>query len=231
MSDTFGGMCRNPLLDVFSMISKEILQCVEDMHLAVQEGKMSLDAQVRAYDLVEKLLDLPDGGTVGPADVFSDTVATWCSCLGPAEEFCAEYARCASDLESVYDEDALLSESASRLESYRKELEQAHKHSLDAADLHQCAKSTFEIWQRGGLFARQRALRTLRSKAGFRLETERIGNYVAKTFDLMNEANAEYARAQQRLFKADASYKVKPGLYARLADVLSTVRFDSRTEG
>ena len=65
------------------MISKEILQCTEDMRLALQEGKISLDSQTRAYDLLEKLLDLLDGGVS----------AAWCSCLGPAEEFCAEYYR------------------------------------------------------------------------------------------------------------------------------------------
>lgn len=202
------------------MISKEILQCTEDMRLAVQEGKISLDSQTRAYDLLEKLLDLLDGGVS----------AAWCSSLGPAEEFCAEYYRNASGLTFAYDEVALMEEAVVRLEPYKKELERAQKHSSEAADLHQCAKTTFEIWQHGGLFARRRALRTLRSKAGFRLEAERMGNYVAKTFDLMNEANVEFARAQQRLFMSDASYKIKPGLYARLAEVLSTARFDSRVE-
>ena len=56
--------------------------------------------------------------------------------------------------------------------------------------------------------------------AGFRLESDRIGNYVAKTFDLMNEANAECARAQQALFAANATYKIKSGIYSKIAAVL-----------
>lgn len=205
------------------MITKDLIQCTEDMRLAAQCGKISLDAQIRAYDLLEKILDLPEGGTVGPADMYSDTVATWCSSLGPAEEFCAEYERLATSLEKAFDEEALRAEAAKCLEPFSRNLEEAANRAEESVKLHECAKETFEIWQKGGLFARQRALRTLRSLAGFRLESDRIGNYVAKTFDLMNEARKAFADAQQAMFAADVSYKIKPGVYSRLASVLTSV--------
>ena len=202
------------------MISKELVQCTEDMRQSAQTGRISLDACVRAYDLLEKIMDLPEGGTVGPADVYSDTVATWCSFLGPAEEFCAEYKRLAAVLETAYDSQTLMAEVQERLKPLEKALEDAALLSAERTTLHQCAKATFEIWQSGGFFARQSALRKLRSLAGFRLESNRIGNYVAKTFDLMNEAQSAYARAQQILFSSNVSYKIKPGLYARIASAL-----------
>ena len=202
------------------MISKELVQCTEDMRQSAQDARISLDACVRAYDLLEKIMDLPEGGTVGPADVYSDTVATWCSSLGPAEEFCAEYKRLAAVLETAYDSQALMAEVQERLKPLEKALEDAALLSAERTTLHQCAKATFEIWQSGGFFARQSALRKLRSLAGFRLESNRIGNYVAKTFDLMNEAQSAYARAQQILFSSNVSYKIKPGLYARIASAL-----------
>ena len=202
------------------MISKELVQCTEDMRQSAQTGRISLDACVRAYDLLEKIMDLPEGGTVGPADVYSDTVATWCSFLGPAEEFCAEHKRLAAVLETAYDSQALMAEAQERLKPLEKALEDAALLSAERTTLHQCAKATFEIWQSGGFFARQSALRKLRSLAGFRLESNRIGNYVAKTFDLMNEAQSAYARAQQTLFSSNVSYKIKPGLYDRIASAL-----------
>ncbi len=211
------------------MISKELVQCTEDMRQTAERGKITLDACVRAYDLLEKIMDLPDGGSVGPADIYSDTVATWCSTLGPAEEYCSEYKRLASALEDTYDEDFLKSQARERLKPFEKALEEAALRSAEKATLHQCAKETFEIWQNGGLLARQSALRKLRSLAGFRLESNRIGNYVAKTFDLMNEAQSEYARAQQALFTANVSYKIKPGLYARIASVLHMESAAGRT--
>jgi hypothetical protein len=36
----------------------------------------------------------------------------------------------------------------------------------------------------------------------------------------MNEAQSAQARAQQALFSANVSYKIKPGLYSRIASAL-----------
>lgn len=182
------------------MISKEIIQCIADMRQVAQCGKMSLDAQIRAYDLLEKIMDFP--------------------IEGPVDDFCSEYARLADFLSGTYDEESLLQEAKSRLEPFEKALAAAVALSAQRAELHQCAKDTFEIWQNKGFIARQSALRKLRSLAGFRLESNRIGNFVAKTFDLMNEAQAAQARAQQALFSANVSYKIKPGLYFRIASEL-----------
>lgn len=205
------------------MITKDLIQCTEDMRQSAENGKITLDAQIRAYDLLEKVLDLPEGGTVGPADVYSDTVATWCSHLGPAEEFCSEFKRLASGLEDAYDEEALRAEADRRMMPFNKAVEDAARHSAEAAALHECAKETYDLWQKGGFFTRQKALKELRRRAGFRLEYDRIGNYVAKTFDLMNEAQKAFADAQQAMFAANVSYKIKPGVYQRLASVLTSV--------
>ena len=210
------------------MISKELEQCTADMRVIADTGHFGLDAQVRAYDLLEKIMDLPDGGAVGPADVYSDTVATWCSALGPAEEFCTEYARLADVLGSLYDEAVLRTEADARLKPLAGAIETAALKSKEAAALHECAKKTFELWQNGSFFARQSALKNLRKRAGFRLESDRIGNYVAKTFDLMNEAQTAFARAQQDFFAANVTYKIKPGLYSRIAEAIRPVSVSDR---
>ena len=210
------------------MISKELVQCTEDMRQAAQNGKISLEAQVRAYDLLEYIMDLPEGGSVGPADGYMDTMATWCSFLGPAEEFYSEYVRLADALESVYDEEYLKQSAKELMLPLEEALAAASQLASERAALHQCAKETFEIWQNGGFFSRQSALRKLRALAGFRLESDRIGNYVAKTFDLMNEANAAFAKAQKSLFAANVSYKIKPGLYSRIAEALRPISISDR---
>ena len=79
----------------------------------------------------------------------------------------------------------------------------------------------WNIWQTSGVFARRRAIKELRQRAGFRLETHRIGNYVAKTYDLMNEAHAQYAKAQQARFAADVSYMIQPGIYDKIKEQLN----------
>lgn len=203
------------------MFAKDLIQCTADMKAAAETGRWTLDAQVRAYDLLEKILDLPEGEMVGPSDVYSDTVATWCSSLGPAEDFCNEYRRSAVALKEAYDEEALKLEAARVVRPLEEAVENTRFKAAAAASLHEFAKETFEIWQTGGVFSRRRALRELRERAGFRLESERIGNYVAKTFDLMNEAQTAFAAAQQALFAGNVSYKIKPGVCARLAELLT----------
>lgn len=183
------------------------MQCTDDMCLAAQNGKITLDACVRAYDLLDKLMDSSLGGIAGPA-----------------EAFCEHYYSLESDLKQAYDQAYLDAQAELAVKPFVDALEAAADKARKATALHEAAKETFDVWQNGGFFARQKALRNLRSLAGFRLESSRIGNFVAKTFDLMNEANRDCARAQQALFTANITYKIKPGLYSRLAALLSQAK-------
>jgi hypothetical protein len=174
------------------------------MRLIAQSGNWTLEAQVRANDLLDLLCALAIEGEA-------------------ASHFCKEYDALAPALDKAYNEAALQALSAQHLQPFKAALAQAEVKVARLTNLHECAKSTFDIWQTKGLFARQKAIRILRQQAGFRLETKRIGNYVAKTFDLMNEARAEYGRAQQILFAADVSYKIKPGVYQEIRKHLSSL--------
>ena len=102
-------------------------------------------------------------------------------------------------------------------------LSKAEAAMRDATELHFLAKETFEIWTTKGLFARYKALRRLRKKAGFQLEKNRIGNYVARTFDLMNQARTDFAKTQQLRFKADVSYKIDINIYQKIDSILRTI--------
>ena len=176
-------------------------RCIEDMCNAALRGRITLDEQVRAYDFLNVILE------TGYADV--------------PEAFCRKYEELKDSLDEAFDADALTDEAVRLLAPLQKELDDLRFAAASAASLHEFAKEVFEIWQTEGIFARKRALRELRERAGFRLESHRIGNYVAKTFDLMNEAQARFARAQQALFSADVRYKIRPGVYARIYEVFT----------
>ena len=181
------------------MISKEIEFCVQDMRNAVCTGKITLEAQVRAYDLLDRLMSLPQG---------------MAGLLPAAQEYCQAYESLSASLEAAYNEQSLQDEAKQKSQQYEQLMLQSQTRSVAAEELHIAARETFDVWQTGGYFARRKALRSLRAKAGFRLESNRIGNYVAKTFDLMNEARMAYAGAQQALFAANVSYKVRAGIYS-----------------
>lgn len=185
------------------MLSKEITRCIEDMQSAASDGRITLPMQIRAYDLLGQILDL-----------------SHVCVAGPAEEFREQYYTLETDLKEAYDEDELKRQAREMIQPLSDALDAAAEKARKATALHEAAKQTFDIWQNAGFFERNKALRNLRKLAGFRLESARIGNYVAKTFDLMNEANSECARAQQALFAANAEYKIKPGVYAQIASAL-----------
>ena len=186
------------------MLAKEITQCIEDMQNAAESGKITLEMQIRAYDLLDKLMDISGVGIAGPAEAFRE-----------------QYYILETELKNAYKEDELNKEAEKAVAPFVKEIEAAAEKAQKATLLHETAKQTFELWRTGGFFERNKALRNLRKLAGFRLESNRIGNFVAKTFDLMNEANIECARAQQAMFNANISYKIKPGLYSKIATALS----------
>ena len=168
-------------------------RCIEDMHNAVARGRMTLDEIIRAYDVLDLMME------TGTAEF--------------PERFCVEYVALKDKLDKVIDLEALKQDADKVLAPLQDEMNEARFAAASAAGLHEFAKEVFEIWQTGGIFSRRRALRELRERAGFRLESHRIGNYVAKTFDLMNEAQARFARSQQALFAADVRYKIKPGIH------------------
>ena len=171
-----------------------------DIRKAAIDSLFTLSMQVRAYDALDYIL-AAEGGTVSEED---------------AEDFSRAYEEFGEAVENLYDEAALKIEAESQIASMKEVMNEARFEAASAASLHEFAKEVFEIWQTSGIFARKRALKELRARAGFRLESHRIGNYVAKTFDLMNEAQARFARAQQAVFAADVTYKIKPGIYSKI---------------
>ena len=182
-----------------------VAECIKDMVSIAETGKWTLEAQVRSYDLFDRL---SDGATV------------------PAEEkqaYLMTYGGCSEKLAIIFDAEVLKNEAQMLLKSCEDELNEQRFKAAAAASLHEFAKDTFAEWQTAGVFMRKRLLKDLRERAGFRLESHRIGNYVAKTYDLMNEAYARFARAQQAVFASDVAYKCKAGIYAAINDLLKSI--------
>lgn len=190
-------------------MERQILQCMEDMQDIVAVGRYDLDAQARAYDLLEGLIELYDGVPI--PENLEDAAA----------RFRCVYEENAAILSLSFDPSALKEEAAERIRPLEEACNEARFEAAAAASLHEFAKEVFDIWQNSGVFARRRALKELRERAGFKLESHRIGNYVAKTFDLQNAAAARFAEAQQAVYKANIAYKIKPEVYGLVAEKLS----------
>ena len=173
-----------------------------EMTEACKIQKLTLKAQISAYDLLQYLSE-------EDVDIPHDEA----QCL------CQLYESYGSQLEALYDADSLKAEMDSELTPMKNQVNELRFEAAAAASLHEFAKEVWQTWQTAGVFARRRALRDLRDRAGFRLESHRIGNYVAKTYDLANEAQMKFGHAQQMLFAADVTYKCRPGVFRDIYDI------------
>ena len=180
--------------------------CTCDLAGASDDVEIGLEARVRAYDLMDRILEV------------EDMLEKDASFTEAAAAYCRQYEKSADVADSGVE--TALKAAEDSLAVYQTRLNDARFEAAAAASLHEFAKEVFDIWQTEGIFARRRALRELRERAGFRLESHRIGNYVAKTFDLMNEAQVRFAGAQQALFAADIRYKICPGTYGKIYEIL-----------
>lgn len=177
-------------------------QCIDDMREISRTGIWSLDAQLRSYAYLEMIQDngcLPDEKAA----------------------FLVEYGQCAERLVQLFDAEFLKSAAAERVKPLEEELNELRFKAAAAESLHEYAKEAFETWQNAGVFMRKRVLKELRQRAGFQLESHRIGNYVAKTYDLMEEARLAFQKKQQALYAANVQYKCNTNLYKTIADFLS----------
>lgn len=193
-----------------SEIDRPLYACVEDMKTIAESGVYTLDAQTRAYDLLAELLD--EDSLMASSFDKADVVL-----------YLDVFSALKEKVEEAFDQTSLVNAVKARLAPLERACTDARFEAAAAASLHEFAKETYQTWQTAGIFMRKRALKALRERAGFRLESHRIGNYVAKTFDLMNEAQMNFARSQQKLFASDVTYKVQTGTYARIADFLKSL--------
>lgn len=192
-------------MEIRSQLSLLIDRCIGDMNEIIVSGCMPVDAQIRAYDLMSMFYDYG----------ISDAGEREC-----AERFVSVYESDPEAFARAYDGKGMAEAVKARMAPLERACTDARFEAASAASLHEFAKDTFRTWQTSGIFMRKRALKALRERAGFKLESHRIGNYVAKTFDLMNEAQMRFARAQQALFAADVIYKIQPDTYRRIADFI-----------
>ena len=193
-----------------SEIDRPLYECVEDMKTIAESGVYTLYAQTRAYDLLAELLD--EDSLMASSFDKADVVL-----------YLDVFSALKEKVEEAFDQTSLVNAVKARLAPLERACTDARFEAAAAASLHEFAKETYQTWQTAGIFMRKRALKALRERAGFRLESHRIGNYVAKTFDLMNEAQMNFARSQQKLFASDVTYKVQTGTYARIADFLKSL--------
>ena len=110
---------------------------------------------------------------------------------------------------------------AAYLGPWGKRYKEAREAFEKAEELHLMAKVAHKAQEEGGFFEKLKTLRQVRKMAGFPLERTRTGNFVARTFDLMEEARMKMREAELKMYGHNVAYKCTPDTYMKIFELLS----------
>lgn len=205
-------------------LTEQIRECESDIKIVISSGKISLAAQLRAYDLLDTLARYqPIGEQIGVLEkrVKKEEYSAVCHNFYKSNKaFCLIADSNESLLEKCFLISELESAAASHLRPWEKQYERVSRRAQEAMELYNAADAAYKCEQNGKLLDRWRSLRRVRRMAGFRLERKRIGNYVTKTYELMLDVQKELMAAQQQMHSHNVGYKCEQILYSKISDIL-----------
>ena len=225
----FVGVWETGKSDIYSMeksdygglpqLAAMIRQVSDDIMDIAASGQYPIVTMLRGYDLLEALSEeesvkyqLQNCGAEGSgAKEFREAVAHYKEvCLANGEK-----------LYAVIDMEQVQMKAAAYLGPWGKRYKEAKEAFEKAEELHLMAKVAHKAQEEGGFFEKWKTLRQVRKMAGFPLERKRTGNFVARTFDLMEEARMKMREAELKMYGHNVAYKCTPDTYMKIFELLS----------
>ena len=184
----------------------QLLEVLQDAMPGLQDlGVMPIPLKAGAVQMQEKLQEV---GTVAKLQE---------ALLGYAEEF----ARSGQRLMEVLDREVISQKAEGYLRPWVRRHEKAQGEYKKAVELHEAAKVAHQAQCEGGFVERWKTLRMIRKMAGFRLERRRTGNFVARTFELMQQAMFVAREAELAMYSHNIEYKCNPDVYMKINELLT----------
>lgn len=206
---------------------ESVKSCTADIFNIVKVGEFSILSQLRAYDMLENLSD---------PESFKAKVEVLKTLMGvdavnkelldlslQIKSYSNAYLKFAQDLDKIFNPDKMASLAKNYAKPWEKKYQKAKKEYEEAVELWELAKQTYEIYQRGNVIKKYFALRKLRNRAGFKLERDKVGNYVTRTFDLMQEAQTNMRNAELDKFNHNVEYKCTVQMYGKIQEGLNNI--------
>lgn len=202
------------LREIAAMI-RQVSADIEDITVSGQYPVVTL---LRGYELLECLgddtleyeLDQAGEGSSAAGEFFE-----------AVERFRECYLANGEKLYAVIDMEQVQMKAAAYLGPWGKRYKEAKEAFEKAEELHLMAKVAHKAQEEGGFFEKWKTLRQVRKMAGFPLERKRTGNFVARTFDLMEEARMKMREAELKMYGHNVAYKCTPDTYMKIFELLS----------
>lgn len=187
-------------------------QVRQDMEEIAATGQYPVQVMLRGYELLERLGDWENVQyNVKDKEPFHKAL----------ENFRASYIVCGEQLYAVMDMEQIKLKAAAYMSPWVRKFKGAQQELEKATELWEMAKVAHKAQEEGSFWEKWKTLRQVRKMAGFRLERGRTGNFVSRTFDLMQEAGAKAREAELEMYGHNVAHKCTPDSYLKIFELIS----------
>ncbi len=195
---------------------KEVCEDVEEMAASGQYPVVTL---LRGYDLLEALgdwervsynLEQVQKGSPECVEAFREAL----------KQYLQSYLTNGERLYALMDMDHIKMKAAAYMGPWKRRHNEALEELERATALWEMAKIAHQAQQEGSFWEKWKTLKQVRKMAGFRLERKRTGNFVVRTFDLMQQAQNRAREAELKVYEHNVEYKCSPDVYMRLCEII-----------
>ena len=197
-------------------LAAQVLQVKEDMEEIALNGQYPVVVLLRSYDLLEKLGNWEDM-EYNMQQYGKGESARFYEAL---EQYCNSYLANGERLYAIMDMEQIKMKAAAYMGPWKRRHNEALEALEKATALWEMAKVAHKAQLEGSFWEKWKTLRQVRKMAGFRLERKRTGNFVSRTFDLMQEAQTRAREAELKLYEHNVEYKCTPDSYLRIYETI-----------
>ena len=210
------------------VLTEQLEELCEDVEEMAASGQYPVVTLLRGYDLLETLGDwekvsynLEQVQKENPeyVDVF----------LAALKQYLQSYLANGERLYALMDMDQIKMKAAAYMGPWKRRHNEALEELEQATALWEMAKIAHQAQQEGSFWERWKTLRQVRKMAGFRLERKRTGNFVVRTFDLMQQAQSKARDAELKLYQHNVEYKCTPDVYMKLCEIIQNKYIKEQT--
>ncbi len=182
-----------------------------DMEGIAATGQYPVQVMLRGYELLERLGDWENVQyNVKDKESFHNAL----------EKFRESYIACGEQLYAVMDPEQIKLKTAAYMSPWVRKFKEAQQELEKATALWEMAKTAHKAQEEGNFWEKWKTLRQVRKMAGFPLERGRTGNFVSRTFDLMQQAQSRAREAQLQMYGHNVAHKCTPDSYMRIFELV-----------
>lgn len=182
-----------------------------DMEEIAATGQYPVQVMLRGYELLERLGDWENVQyNVKDKESFHKAL----------EKLRESYIVCGEQLYAVMDPEQIKLKTTAYMSPWVRKFKEAQQELEKATALWEMAKIAHKAQEEGNFWEKWKTLRQVRKMAGFPLERGRTGNFVSRTFDLMQQAQSRAREAQLQMYGHNVAHKCTPDSYMRIFELV-----------